>query len=149
MANRRAQSRSLVAASGPHLSRATANDPSSSDYVTLSQAAHLAPGRPSACAPWRWARHGLKARDGTVVRLRHVRAGRQVLTTADWLREFFEAVAAADQKHFEARESLAARAATDAAAGPPARPAAHADATGASTPDRKDELDAALREEGL
>ena len=83
------------------------------------------------------------------MRLRHIRAGRQVLTKAEWLREMFEAVAAADRRHFEARESLAAQAAKDAAAGPPARPTPHIDNRCASTLDRQDELDIALREEGL
>jgi len=118
-------------------------------YLSLSQAARLAPGRPSASATWRWCRKGLRARDGSSVHLKHVRVGRTVYTTAEWLHEFFEAVAIADQKHFEARESLAAQAAKDAAAGPPARPVACVDAPCASAPDRKNELDVALREEGL
>lgn len=138
----------------PSRSRAAASkleciDASASAYLTLADAARLAPGRPTPSATWRWCRQGLKARDGSTVHLKHVRVGRQVYTTAPWLHAFFEAVATADQKHFEARESLAAQAAKDAAAGPPARPVQRGDAPSASAPDRQDELDAALRKEGL
>lgn len=144
MAQDRIPSRSRAAAS-----RSKRDDAVASDYLSLSQAARLAPGRPSSSATWRWCRKGLKARDGSSVFLKHVRVGRTVYTTAPWLHAFFEAVATADQKHFEARESLAAQAAKDAAAGPPARPVKHGDAPCASAPDRQDELAAALRKEGL
>lgn len=130
--------------SGSHPGR-----PDGPAYLSLSQAARLAPGRPSSSATWRWCRKGLKARDGSSVYLKHVRVGRTVYTTASWLHQFFEAVAAADQKHFETRESLAAQAVRDVVAGPPARPAPFVDATGDTIPDRQDDLDAALREAGL
>lgn len=118
-------------------------------YLSLSQAARLAPGRPSASATWRWCRRGLKGRDGSAVFLKHVRVGRTVYTTAPWLHQFFEAVAAADQKHFQARESLAVQAAKGAVAAPRTRPVARDNAAAASLPARQDELDAALRKEGL
>lgn len=136
--------RKPAAGSGSHPERAGA-----SAYLTLADAARLAPGRPTSSATWRWCRKGLKARDGTTIHLKHVRVGRQVYTTAPWLHAFFEAVATADQKHFEARESLAAQAANDAAAGPPARPIEIVGATRDTIPDKQDDLDAALREEGL
>lgn len=118
-------------------------------YLTLSQAARLAPGRPSASATWRWCRKGLKARDGSSVFLKHVRVGRTVYTSAQWLQDFFEAVAAADQRHFAGRAAIAEQAGQDAAAGPLARPVQRADAPFASAPVRQDDLDAALQEEGL
>ncbi len=118
-------------------------------YVTMAEAADLAPGHPTSGTTWRWCRKGLTARDGSIIHLKHVRVGRQVYTTPQWLHEFFEAVATADQQHFLVRESLAAQAVKSAVAEPPARPVAPVDVTVASTPDRQDELDAALREEGL
>lgn len=118
-------------------------------YLTLSQAARLAPGRPSSSATWRWCRKGLKARDGSSVFLKHVRVGRTVYTTAAWLHAFFEAVATADQNHFSGRDALAAQVAKDAAVGLPARPGARVGATRDAIPDKQDDLDAALREEGL
>lgn len=130
-------------------SRVVCGDAEAHSYLTLSQAARLAPGRPSSSATWRWCRKGLKARDGSSVYLKHVRVGRTVYTTASWLHAFFEAVATADQKHFEARESLAAQAVRDVVAERPAHPVPRADALDVTTPDCHDELVAALREEGL
>lgn len=118
-------------------------------YLTLSEAARLAPGTPSSSALWRWCRKGLRAKDGSTVFLRHVRVGRQVYTAATWLHQFFEAVAAADQKYFAARCEAAAEAtaavmlATPPLSGPPANP------TFDPSLDRRDNLEAALREEGL
>ena len=69
-------------------------------YVTLAEAAKLAPGRPSANAVWRWARKGVKSRAGGRVYLRHIRAGGRVLTTAAWIEQFAHALAEADAEHF-------------------------------------------------
>lgn len=70
-----------------------------SKYLTLGQAAQQTPGRPSAGTIWRWARRGIRARDGNVVRLKHIRVGGRVYTTEQWLQQFFEQVAAADLGH--------------------------------------------------
>lgn len=67
-----------------------------SDYLTLAEAAQLTPRRPTAGTLWRWARRGVRARDGRSIRLRHVRVGGRVYTTEQWLHEFFEELAAAD-----------------------------------------------------
>ncbi len=67
-----------------------------SNYLTLAEAARLAPGRPSANAVWRWCRKGVKSRNGETIRLTHVRAGRQIFTTSDWMDEFFAVQARAD-----------------------------------------------------
>lgn len=65
-------------------------------YISMSEAARLTPRRPSAGTIWRWARRGIRARDGQCVRLHHVRVGGRVYTTETWLAQFFEQVAAVD-----------------------------------------------------
>ncbi len=72
------------------------------DCITLSEAAALSPGRPHVASVWRWARRGVKTRSGGRVRLKHIRAGGKLYTSEAWLRQFFEAVAAADAAHFDA-----------------------------------------------
>jgi hypothetical protein len=64
--------------------------------------ARVSPGHPAPSTCWRWMRHGVLARNGSRVRLKHGRAGRRVFTTRDWLDEFFQAVAAADLAAFDA-----------------------------------------------
>ena len=66
------------------------------DYITLGEAAKLAPGRPSANCIWRWCRKGVLSRAGQRVRLRHVRIGGKIFTKAEWLNEFGQSLAAAD-----------------------------------------------------
>jgi hypothetical protein len=117
-------------------------------YLTLKEAARLAPGKPSASAVWRWCRKGLTARDGSKVYLKHVRVGREVYTSAAWLHAFFEAVATADQAHFQAKDAIASDATRSVMTAPP--PQGASDAHAASTPfGPEDDLEAALREEGL
>lgn len=72
------------------------------NFITLGQAAQLAPTRPSANAVWRWCRRGLKARSGKRVYLKHVRVGGRVFTTAEDVNRFFVELAEADREHFEA-----------------------------------------------
>jgi hypothetical protein len=74
-------------------------DPFAMDQITFSQAARRLPrmrrGRPvSPSTLWRWHRHGLKAWDGAVVRLRAWRVGGQTLTSEAALREFFARLSA-------------------------------------------------------
>ena len=69
-------------------------------YLTLSEAAKLAPGRPSANAVWRWARRGVRSRAGHRVYLHHIRAGGRVLTRRDWVEDFMTELAEADAEHF-------------------------------------------------
>ena len=73
------------------------------EYITLTIAAKMSPGRPHATAVWRWARKGIKARNGERVRLEHVRIGGRIFTKEIWLMDFFSAVKSADQKHFDER----------------------------------------------
>lgn len=70
-------------------------------HLTLSEAARLAPGRPSANCVWRWCREGVKAASGTRVRLKHVRFGSRIYTTRAWLEAFGLALAEADAAHFD------------------------------------------------
>jgi hypothetical protein len=83
------------------------------DYITLGEAAKLAPGRPSVNACWRWARKGVKARSGQRIRLRHIRAGGRVLTTAAWVEQFTRELADADAEHFDAEADKPKQTSTD------------------------------------
>ena len=74
------------------------------EHITLSQAAKLAPGRPSSNCVWRWCREGVKAASGTRVRLKHVRFGSRIYTTRQWLNDFGLALAEADAAHFDRDE---------------------------------------------
>jgi protein gp37 len=60
----------------------------------------LCPRRTSSNSVWRWARKGVKARNGEIVHLRHVRMGGLVLIPEPALGEFFQEMAAADAQHF-------------------------------------------------
>jgi hypothetical protein len=69
-------------------------EPFAKDQLTLSQAARRLPklrgDHPvSPSTLWRWYRHGLRACDGTVVRLEVWRVGGQTFTSEDALRRFF------------------------------------------------------------
>ena len=70
--------------------------------LTLPQAAKLAPGNPHASTVWRWARRGVRARNGQRIHLQHMRAGGRVLVEESALQEFFEALAQADIAGFDA-----------------------------------------------
>ncbi|MCL4198831.1 MAG: DUF1580 domain-containing protein [Phycisphaerales bacterium] len=82
------------------------------EYITLSQAARLAPGRPSSNCVWRWCREGVKSASGQRVRLKHMRFGSRIYTTRQWLHDFGLALAEADAVHFDRpeREAPAAEA---------------------------------------
>ncbi len=83
-------------------------------HVTLTEAAKIAPGRPSTNCMWRWCRRGVLSRTGERVHLRHVRIGGKIFTTARWLDEFGNRLAEADVAHFRLTE--------EDACPPPARP---------------------------
>jgi Protein of unknown function (DUF1580) len=74
-------------------------EPFAQGQLTLSQAARRLPrgrgDRPvSPATLWRWYRHGLKARDGSLVKLRVWRVGGQTFTSEEALREFFSRLSA-------------------------------------------------------
>lgn len=71
------------------------------EYVKLSTIAKELPGRPSTICVWRWCRHGLVSRDGSRVRLPHIRVGRSLMVTREDCDAFFWAVAEADALHFK------------------------------------------------
>ena len=77
------------------------------EYVTLSGAAKVAPGRPSANCMWRWCRKGVRSRGGEIVRLEHIRLGGKILTTADWVADFARRLAEADTAYFDRRAEMA------------------------------------------
>ena len=72
--------------------------------LTLTEAARVVPGRPHASTLWRWARRGIRARNGQRIRLRHQRLGARVYVTRDWLDQFATEVAAADCEAIDAEE---------------------------------------------
>jgi hypothetical protein len=78
------------------------------DYLTLTEAANLTPGRPSANCLWRWCRRGVISRSGERVRLQHARMGGKIFTTTAWLEEFGRRLADADRRYFELAETAAA-----------------------------------------
>lgn len=87
------------------------------EYITLTQAAKIAPGRPSTNCIWRWCRRGVLSRGDERVRLRHIRMGGMIYTTSAWLEEFGRKLAEADAKYFD----LSAAAAEAAAGSTPRR----------------------------
>lgn len=85
------------------------------EYITLTQAAKIAPGRPSTNCIWRWCRRGVLSRGGERVRLQHVRVGGMIYTTAAWLEEFGRKLAEADAKYFDLSAAAAEAAAAESA----------------------------------
>lgn len=75
--------------------------------ITLTEAAKIAPGRPSTNCVWRWCRKGVLSRGGERVRLQHRRVGGKIFTTVAWLEEFGQALAEADTRHFDLCEAAA------------------------------------------
>ena len=74
------------------------------DLLPLSQAAKIAPGRPSSNCLWRWCRRGVLSRGGERVYLRHSRIGGKVYTSKQWLDDFGQALADADAAYFRQNE---------------------------------------------
>lgn len=70
-------------------------------YVTLTEIANIAPGRPKTNCIWRWCRKGVMSRSGERVRLKHVRIGGMIYSTRQWLDEFGRRLAEADERYFD------------------------------------------------
>ena len=75
-------------------------------YLSLGQAARKCPGtdgrpHPHPSALFRWCRHGLLSRSRRLVRLRHIRCGRSLFVTAQWLDDFFDELAKSDLGYFK------------------------------------------------
>ncbi len=117
-------------------------------YLTLTEVAKLAPGRPTANAVWRWCRRGVLSRGGERVRLQHIRAGGQIFTTLDWLHEFGHKLAEADEQYFSLHQAAIAA----ARANEPRRPRRGRAANPRAGDHRRlqlEELDRELEAEGL
>jgi len=71
-------------------------------HITLTQAAKIAPGRPSTNCLWRWCRRGVLARSGERIKLEHLRIGGKLYTRHAWVDEFGRRLADADAKYFDA-----------------------------------------------
>lgn len=74
------------------------------ELITLIEAANRTPGRPSTNCVWRWCRKGVLTRKGDRIRLQHARIGGKLFTSAVWLDEFGQRVAAADAEYFDANQ---------------------------------------------
>jgi hypothetical protein len=90
----------------PHAQKAHAdrqNDPvrRRDGYITLVEASKLTPGRPSTNCMWRWCRKGVKSRNGERIRIKHVRMGGKIYTTAGWIAEFGKRLADSDAEYFD------------------------------------------------
>ena len=79
------------------------------EHLTLSQAAKLAPGRPSSNCLWRWCRRGVLSRAGERIYLQHVRVGGKVYTRVEWIENFARTLAAADNAYFRKTEDDASQ----------------------------------------
>lgn len=75
------------------------------NLISLTEAAKIAPGRPSTNCVWRWCRKGVLSRGGERIRLQHQRVGGMIFTTGTWLEEFGRALAEADTKYFDLAEA--------------------------------------------
>lgn len=71
------------------------------EYITLTEVANIAPGRPSTNCIWRWCRKGVLSRSGDRIRLQHVRIGGMIYSKSDWLEEFGSRLAEEDAKYFD------------------------------------------------
>lgn len=82
--------------------------PAATKLITLTQAAKIAPGRPSTNCLWRWCRRGVLSRGGERVRLEHRRVVGKIYTAPQWLDDFGRRLAEADSRHFDQREAAVA-----------------------------------------
>lgn len=120
------------------------------DHITLGQASHLVPGRPSTNCMWRWCRKGVLARSGERIRLEHVRIGGRIFTRPNWVEEFSQRLTAADVSYFDAREQEAKELPRrDPRFDPPKQHRRLQRAARTVTAERQAEIDRELDEEGL
>lgn len=119
------------------------------DHITLGQASHLVPGRPSTNCMWRWCRKGVLARSGERIRLEHVRIGGWIFTRPTWVDEFSRRLTQADVSYFDAREQEARELPPrDPRFDPPKRHRRIPRPARVTVPDQS-EIDRELDEEGL
>lgn len=77
------------------------------ELLSLAQAAARLPGRPHPASVGRWALKGIRAGDGSRVRLEHVRVGRRLYVAAEALEHFVAQCTRADIRAAEEREAAA------------------------------------------
>ncbi len=119
-------------------------------YLTLGQASKLAPGNPSTNCIWRWCRRGVLARSRQRIRLRHIRAGGKVMTTAAWIAEFCSTLAKADAAYFEAKDAAAVSLPPrDARFAPPSSSKSRFAPAAGKTKDEDEQIERELESEGL
>lgn len=87
--------------SSPRTLGSPSSDSDQPHYITLTQIAKIAPGRPKTNCVWRWCRKGVMSRSGERVRLKHVRIGGMIYSTRHWLDEFGRRLAEADERYFD------------------------------------------------
>lgn len=118
--------------------------------LSLAEGAQHAPGRPTANCLWRWCRRGVLARDGSRIRLQHVRVGGRVMTSVEWIREFGQRLSAADAAYFDAKLAEAQEAPPRAAKfAAPKRPRQRKQRRATEDPDRAARVRQELDHEGL
>jgi hypothetical protein len=82
------------------------------EYLSLSEAAKALPRglngkKHSTNKLWRWARRGVKARDGRRIFLEHIRLGGSILVPKGAIEAFGKELMEADRQHFDGREEKA------------------------------------------
>lgn len=79
---------------------------SENKYIRMSEAARACPVTTAPGTVARWCTRGVRARNGTLVRLSHVRIGRRLATTRASLDAFFKALADNDVPQVAQRPPL-------------------------------------------
>src|ERR1700679_2556000 len=77
----------------------------SPEYLTMRDAAKVCPSRTPESAVYRWSMKGVMAESGERIRLQHIRVGRKMLTTREWVFAFFRELADANVAHAEERDA--------------------------------------------
>lgn len=119
------------------------------ELITLTEAAKIAPGRPSTNAMWRWCRRGVLSRGGERVRLRHVRVGGQLFTRLEWLEEFGAKLAEADARYFDLADAAVEAARATDPIQPRRRRRANSPAAHERRREEREAIDRELSAEGL
>jgi hypothetical protein len=68
------------------------------EFLSVKSAAQSAPGRPDINTIYRWCREGIRIPGGHRVKLKYIRRGGRIFTSAEWLEAFFEATTAAGER---------------------------------------------------
>jgi len=73
------------------------------DYLSLTEAAKIVPGRPHTSSLWRACRKGVLGRNGERIYLEHVRFGGRIYTTKDALETYARRLTEADAEYFASK----------------------------------------------